>query len=260
MISSRQNQRLKDIRRLRRSKGDHAILEGTHLVTEALDGGLALDSVLATPGYLASPEGLALARRLPILPLEVAPELLDDLADADAPRGILAVARLPRSGLAALPVHPAPYLYLEGLQDPGNVGALARVAEAAGAAGLALSPGTAHPNHPRALRASAGSLLRLPVAMNVDPDALSHHLGALHPRWAALVPRNGVDLYQAPLDGTLLLAVGAEGPGLSAALTARAVLRLTIPMEAPVESLNATVAAALVLFEARHRASRIEHP
>src|SRR5882672_600453 len=92
MISSRQNQRLKDIRRLRRSKGDHAILEGTHLVAEALDGGLALDPVLATSAYLASPEGLALARRLPILPLEVAPELLDDLADADAPRGILAVA------------------------------------------------------------------------------------------------------------------------------------------------------------------------
>jgi len=254
MISSRQNQRLKDIRRLRRSKGDHAILEGTHLVAEALDGGFALESVLATPAYLASPEGLALARRLPILSLEVAPELLDDLADADAPRGILAVARLPRSGLAALPVRPgAPYLYLEGLQDPGNVGALARVAEAAGAAGLALSPGTAHPNHPRALRASAGSLLRLPVAVNADPDALSHHLSALHPCWAALVPRDGVDLYAAPLDGTLILAVGAEGPGLSAALTARAVLRLTIPMEPPVESLNATVAAALVLFEARRR-------
>ncbi|HEY2739272.1 MAG TPA: TrmH family RNA methyltransferase, partial [Thermoanaerobaculia bacterium] len=134
--------------------------------------------------------------------------------------------------------------------------ALARVAEAAGAAGLALSAGTAHPNHPRALRASAGSLLRLPVAVNADPDALSRHLAALQPRWAALVPRDGVDLYHAPLDGTLILAVGAEGPGLSAALTARAALRLTIPMEPPVESLNATVAAALVLFEARRRRSK----
>jgi len=230
------------------------LLEGTHLVAEAVAGGLSLETVLATPGYLASAEGAALARRLPIAPLEVAPELLDALSDADAPRGILAVARLPRGGVEALPVRPgASYLYLEGLQDPGNVGALARVAEAAGAAGLALSPGTAHPNHPRALRAAAGSLLRLPVAVNADPDALERHLLSAQPRWAALVPHDGTDLYRASLHGTLILAVGAEGPGLSPALAARADLRLTIPIEPPVESLNATVAAALVLFEVRRR-------
>ena len=99
------------------------------------------------------------------------------------------------------------------MQDPGNLGALARVAEAAGAAGLALSPGCAHPNHPRALRASAGSLLRLPVAVGAEPDALDAHLASARPRWTALVPRDGEDLYRARLDGTLILAVGAEGPG-----------------------------------------------
>jgi TrmH family RNA methyltransferase len=254
MISSRQNQRLKDIRRLRRSKGDHAVLEGPHLVAEAVTAGLFLETVLATPLYLASAEGAALVRRLAAAPLEVAPELLEDVTDSDSPPGILAVAHLPRPGLDALPVRRgAPYLYLEGLQDPGNVGALARVAEAAGAAGLALSPGTAHPNHPRALRASAGSLLRLPVAVGVEPGALEHHLAPALPRWAALVPRDGEGLWRASLDGTLILAVGAEGPGLSTALTARANLRLTISMEPPVESLNATVAAALVLFEVRRR-------
>ncbi|HEY9422047.1 MAG TPA: TrmH family RNA methyltransferase, partial [Thermoanaerobaculia bacterium] len=69
----------------------------------------------------------------------------------------------------------------------------------------------------------------------------------------ALVPRGGESLYQASLEGTLVLAVGAEGPGLSPGLLDLARLRLTIPMEPPVESLNATVAAALVLFEARRR-------
>jgi TrmH family RNA methyltransferase len=255
MISSRQNQRLKDIRRLRRSKGDRALLEGPHLVAEALAAGIPLDEVLATPPFLATPEGRRLAGLLPAAPLEVAPGLLDGLTDADSPQGVLAVARLPRAGVAALPVAPGrPYLYLDGLQDPGNLGALARVAEAAGAAGLALSPGCVHPNHPRALRASAGSLLRLPVAVAADPEALDAHLAsAAHPRWAALVPRDGEDLYSAPLGGTLILAVGAEGPGLSPALLARAELRLTIPMEPAVESLNATVAAALVLFEVRRR-------
>lgn len=254
MISSRHNQRLKDIRRLRRSKGEHALLEGPHLVEEALAAGLPLDEILATPDFLASPEGRRLARAFPVAPLEVGPELLAELTDADSPRGLLAVARLPRAGVEDLPVAPdLPYLYLEGLQDPGNLGALARVAEAAGAAGLALSPGCAHPNHPRALRASAGSLLRLPVAVAADPDRLDAHLAPVRPRWAALAPRGGESLYEAPLEGTLILAVGAEGPGLSADLLARAGLRLTIPMEPEVESLNATVAAALVLFEWRRR-------
>ncbi len=254
MISSRQNQRVKDIRRLRRSKGDLALLEGPHLVAEALAAGLALEEVLATPPFLDSPEGRRLAGLLAVEPLTVSLDLLAELTDADSPRGILAVAHLPRSGVASLPVAPGrPYLYLDGLQDPGNLGALARVAEAAGAAGLALSSGCAHPNHPRALRASAGSLLRLPVAVGAEPEALDAHLAPAHPSWAALVPRDGEDLYRARLEGTLVLALGAEGPGLSPLLLDRAALRLTIPMAAVVESLNATVAAALVLFEMRRR-------
>jgi TrmH family RNA methyltransferase len=259
MILSRQNQRLKDIRQLRRSKGERAeraLLEGPHLVAEALAAGLELETVLATPGFLATPEGHRIGRALPAAPLEVAPELFDDLTDADSPRGVLAVARLPRSGAEALPLAEGlPYLYLDGLQDPGNLGALARVAEAAGAAGLALSPGSVHPNHPRALRASAGSLLRLPVAVDTDADALERRLAPLAPRWAALATRGGESYWTAPLAGSLILAVGAEGPGLSPALLERADLLLTIPIQPPVESLNATVAASLVLFEARRRRS-----
>ncbi|MFL6198667.1 MAG: TrmH family RNA methyltransferase [Thermoanaerobaculia bacterium] len=254
MISSRHNPKLKDIRRLRRSKGDHALLEGPHLVGEAVAAGYELETVLATAAWLETPEGLRLARHLPIAPLEIEPSLLEELTDSDSPRGILAVARLPRSGVGSLPVRAGGvYLFLDGLQDPGNLGALARVAEAAGAAGLALSPGTAHPNHPRALRASAGSLLRLPVAVAAEAEALDRHLAPVRPRWLALVPREGEDLWRASLDGALVLALGAEGPGLSTALLERADLRLSIPIEPPVESLNATVAAALVLFEVKRR-------
>ncbi|HEY0510958.1 MAG TPA: RNA methyltransferase [Thermoanaerobaculia bacterium] len=245
---------MKDIRRLRRSKGELALLEGPHLVEEALAAGILLEEALATPAFLDTPEGRRIARSLPVPPLEVSSDVLEDLTDADSPRGLLAVARLPRSGVGALPVvQGRPYLYLDGLQDPGNLGALARVAEAAGAAGLALSAGCVHPNHPRALRASAGSLLRLPVAVAAGPATLDARLAPVRPRWTALVPRDGENLYHARLDGTLVLAVGAEGSGLSPALLDRANLRLTIPMEPAVESLNATVAAALVLFEVRRR-------
>lgn len=262
MITSRQNQKIKDIRRLRRSKGDRtrALLEGPHLVTEALAAGLEVETVFMVPGFLdEGAEGTelrTLTAALPEPPTEVAPELLEELADADSPRGLVAVVRLPRGGVGTLPVRSnGVYLYLEGLQDPGNLGALARSAEAAGAAGLALSPGTVHPNHPRALRGSAGSLLRLPTALGVAPDELEEHLraGGAAPRWTALAPREGTVLWRADLSGCLVLALGAEGPGLSPELEDRSGLHLTIPLAEPVESLNATVAASLVLFEIRRR-------
>lgn len=242
------------MRRVRRCKDDRALLEGPHLVMEALAAGLDPESVLATPEFLEREEGWELARRLGGAPDRVRDDLLASVMDADSPRGVAAVVRLPRRGADGLPVVPdGLYLFAERLQDPGNLGALVRSAEAAGAAGVALSLGCAHPNHPRALRASAGSLLRLPVALGAEPADLDAHLGALSPRWLALAVRGGEELWRCDLSGALVLAVGAEGPGLSRELSRRADLRLTIPMAAPVESLNATVAASLVLFEVRRR-------
>jgi RNA methyltransferase, TrmH family len=266
IITSRQNAALKNMRRLRRCKAGQALLEGPTLILEALAAGIALEEVLATDDFLAGPaagevRAALTAAGLPHGPRRVLPELLEELADTDSPRGLVAVARLPRAGVTTLPRRAGEsYLFVEGLQDPGNLGALARTAEAAGIVGMALYPGTVHPNHPRALRASAGSLLRLPVAVGVSPEALQDHLAALANKWVALVPRGGEDLYRAPLEGTLTLTVGAEGPGLSAALRRRADLRLTIPMAPPVESLNATVATALVLFEVRRRRSHSPGP
>jgi RNA methyltransferase, TrmH family len=256
MIVSRQNAKIKSIRRLRRSKGDEALLEGPHLVAEALAAGVPLDALLLTPEMLAHPETQRLLAGARCEVEEVEASLLASLMDADTPQGILAVARLPRGGVTSLPHRPgAVYLFLDGIQDPGNVGAIARAAEAAGAAGVACGPGTAHPNHPRALRASAGSLLRLPVAVDVAAGELAAHLGPLQPCWAALVAHGGSDLYAEPLHGTVVLALGAEGPGLSAETARLADLRLRIPTAAPVESLNVATAAAVVLFELRRRAT-----
>jgi len=257
MITSRRNSHLKEIRRIRRRAGDAALVEGPHLIGEALDAGLELRSLLATPDFLAGAAARGLASRLPRPPLEVEPQLLAEITDSDSPRGIVGIAQLPRTGASALPaVDGGVYVYAEGIQDPGNLGALVRVAEASGVAGLGLSPGSAHPNHPRALRASAGSLLRLPVAIRTSPEQMSDHLAALDPRWIALVPRGGRDLFREALSGCLILAIGAEGPGLSDPTRRHAAIELTIPLQPPVESLNTTVAAAVVLFEIRRRADR----
>lgn len=237
-----------------RSKGDAIVLEGPHLVDEALRAGLDLETVLVEPTLAEQPAGRELIARLRRPPLAVAAEVLASLADADSPQGILAIARLWRGGVEALPLAAGGvYVYAEELQDPGNLGALARSLEAAGGAGLALGPGSAHPSHRRALRASAGSLLRLPVGIEVTAEALQARLAPLHPTWVALLPHEGEDLYRCDLAGAIVLLLGAEGPGLSPALLRRADRRLTIPLAGPVESLNATVAAALALFELRRR-------
>jgi len=255
VIESRRNKYIKDIRRLKRHKGDHLLLEGPHLVSEAVDGGLELEIVLATPRFLSQADPALLAGFGPP-PLEISPSLLEELTDADSPRGVLAVARLPRGGATTLPRSPAGiYLYLAGLQDPGNLGAIARAAEATGAAGLALSPGSVHPNHPRSLRASAGSLLRLPVAVDVSPHGLADHLRPLEPAWVALTPDGEHDIYRSSLTPPLVLVIGAER-GLSPELADRCDRRLQIPMAAPVDSLNTAVAAALTLFEIRRQAQR----
>lgn len=223
-------------------------------MAEALAGGLTLGEVLATPQYLESPAGQALMRRVSFPPLEVDAAVLASLADADSPQGVLATVELPRLPTEDLPlIAGAVYVYADALQDPGNLGALARVAEATGAAALALAPGSVHPNHPRALRASAGSLLRMPTAREVTPEALARRLRALDARWVCLVPAGGESLYEADLSGTLVLALGAEGPGVSQGVLERAERRITIPLRPPVESLNVTVAAAVTLFEVLRR-------
>lgn len=254
VIVSRQNPKLRALRRLRTDRDDALLLEGPRLVEEAVRLGLPIETSVATPDFLAAPGGLELAAKLPRRPLEVSPALLRELSDVDSPQGILAATRLARGGPAELPqVAGGIYVFAEGLQDPGNLGALARSIEAIGGSGLALAPHSAHPNHPRAVRSSAGSLLRLAVARRSTAEDLERRLSGVEPRWIALTPRGGESLYQANLSGTLVLAVGAEGGGLRPETVARCELEVTIPTVAAVESLNATVAASVALFEIRRR-------
>jgi TrmH family RNA methyltransferase len=260
VISSRQNAKLKDIRRLRRCKDDRALLEGPHLLDEALITGLALEEVLVTATFASSPEGRRLRHRLDRDPTLVDEKLLAEVSDSESPQGVIAIASLPRAGVDGIPrVDGATYLYCDGIQDPGNLGALARVAEASGVVAGFSSLGSVHPNHPRCLRASAGSLLRLPWTHGSTPDAVGEHLRGIEATWVQLVAHGGIDLYGVSPPTTCLLVVGSEAHGVSSEISSRCRLGIEIPLAASVESLNAATAAAVVLFEfARQR--RQERP
>jgi len=211
-----------------------------------------------TSRFAKRPEGVALGHQLRAPAVLVDEDIFAGLCDADSPQGVLALGRLPRAGADDLPRrNDAVYLFLDRVQEPGNVGAIARVAEAFGAAGLALADGSAHPNHPRALRASAGSLLRLPVACGVTVGTLDAALASVSPRWIGLVARKGRAMAATRAVGTLVLALGSEGAGLSDDVASRLDWSWTLPLREPVESLNVAVAAGIVLFELeRERASR----
>jgi TrmH family RNA methyltransferase len=252
MITSRRNETLKAIRRLRRRQGDAVLLEGPHLLEEALASNLVVSTVLVTSDFMQRVATSELLTRLRRAPLVVEPAILDELCDADSPRGVLAVAELPRPrGASAILPGEGIVLLVDAVQEPGNLGAIARVAEAFGVRALALTGGTVHPNHPRALRASAGSLLRVPVVRDVAPAELHRQLAASRALWAALVAHGGSSLPHALSSSSIVLCCGSEGAGLSPETAQQVEAHWTIPLQGRAESLNVAVAAGVALYALR---------
>jgi TrmH family RNA methyltransferase len=167
-----------------------------------------------------------------------------------SPGSAVALAARPRDGLREVFAPPALVVIACDVQDPGNMGAVIRVAEAAGATGVVAAGACADPFGWKALRGSMGSALRLPIVVRETPEAAMLDARAAGCRIAATVPRGGTELAAANLAGSLALLIGSEGSGLPQALVNLADICLTIPMKPPVESLNAAVTTAVALYEA----------
>jgi TrmH family RNA methyltransferase len=139
------------------------------------------------------------------------------------------------------------------MQDPGNVGGVIRSAEAGGATGVALGGTSCDPWGWKALRAAMGSTFRLPVLTVPDAASLAHDLRSAGVTLLATVPRGGTSMESADMRGGTALMIGGEGPGLTPELVRLADANVTVPMKPAVESLNAAVAAALLVYEARRQ-------
>ncbi|MGB3410944.1 MAG: RNA methyltransferase [Microthrixaceae bacterium] len=179
---------------------------------------------------------------------------LAKVLDLVSPRAMVAVAAIRTTELQDLTTAAAeaqrPLLVLVGLADPGNVGTLLRTAEATGATGVVLTEGSADIFNPKTVRASAGSLFRVPVCQNIElAEVLSSCAASGIPTWATVVS-GGLNLEEADLDGAGALLIGGEAHGLGTGAIEASSVPLSIPMAGKVESLNAGVAGAVVLFEA----------
>lgn len=222
------------------------------LLAEALGSGAEIEAVFAEPG--ADEAVLARARAAGVVVTEVAEGALRKVLDVVTPQSVVAVAAIRRASLADLvdlaAARGRPLLVLVELQDPGNAGTLVRVAEAAGCAGVVLSTASVDPWNPKAVRASAGSLFRVPVCVDVAPAEVTAACAAAGVATVATVPRGAAAPELVDLGGAVALLVGSEAHGLPAGIEAAATVRVGIPMEGGVESLNAGVAGALLAFEA----------
>ncbi len=255
MISSRQHPIVKEFRELARGAGPLMLLDGWHLLGEAADANVAIEKIAVCGPPTAKETRLVdRLRQQGASVVEVSGTVLNALSPVNSPTGVVASARIPSITSAAV-VEPPPALVLAaaGLQDPGNAGAMIRSAAAAGATGVVLDDLSADPWGWKALRASMGSAFRVPVVRSRALGALINDWQASGLRIVATLPAGGVSMYDVDFTRPTAVLVGGEGAGLPAELAAAATTRVSIPMHAGVESLNAAVAAAVLLYEAQRQ-------
>lgn len=255
MITSRQHPIVKEFRQLARGAGPLMLLDGWHLLNEAAAAGVNVEKIaICGPPTAEEKAVVDRLRRSGTQVVDVSGTVLNALSPVNSPTGVVASARIPSvASLAVLKPAPALVLAATGLQDPGNAGAIVRSAAAAGATGVVLDDLSADPWGWKALRASMGSAFRIPVVR-------SRALAGLIAEWrnsgvqiVATVPRGGVAMYKVDFTSPTAVLMGGEGNGLPDELIQTADARVTIPMHGAIESLNAAVAAAVVLYEAQRQ-------
>lgn len=248
VIRSRQNPLAKQLIKLsenrrERLKQRQTLLLGTHLVESALAVGVTLGKLVICEGEEGHPEVAALTTRSGLTPVLLEKELFAAVEQSPSTVRIAALMDIPtppslrQDGFCLL---------LDGVQDPGNVGSILRTAAAAGVNQVWLSPGCADAWSPKVLRAGMGAHFLVPVIERVGIDtALASFTGAI----AITTLEDAASLYGCDLRGNLVLALGSEGVGISHELSTRANLRIRIPMQHGIESLNVAAAAAICAFE-----------
>jgi TrmH family RNA methyltransferase len=256
IVQSKQNARVKELRaallRPGRIDSNHVALEGTHLLAEALRSGVELETIFIAQGHENLLRELGVSGFADILALPR--EVLDSAVTTESPQPVAGLARRPQWTWNDLLPLDAPILILAGIQDPGNLGAILRSAEAFGASGVISLPGTVSPWNPKAMRASAGSVFRVPLIESSEKDCFQH----LHRSRITILAAMAHDAQppgEIDLATPVALVIGSEGSGLAPEIAAQCDARITIPCPGPVESLNAAVAASVLLYEAsRQRA------
>jgi RNA methyltransferase, TrmH family len=258
-VTSRQNATLKDLRRgfhQAELTGDgHAAIESVRLIEEAIRSGLRFKAVVFSDSGRARAE-----RLLSQISANTEAIIVDDATfasavDTESPQGVAALVKVKAFTLDdVLPKQQGVVLVAAGLQDPGNLGTMIRSAEAFGASGILTTEGTVATWNSKVVRASVGSVFRLPI-VSMKSTELVTRLRERGLRLLATSSHKGTPISQAALTGAIAVCIGNEGAGLPRELSRAVDETLVIPHSERVESLNAGIAASIILYEAaRQRA------
>jgi TrmH family RNA methyltransferase len=257
-VEGRHNALVKELRRAfargELTEDGYCAIEGWRILEEAIRSGLRFRAVFFSESASARAERLLSQLGAQVETLLLPDKLFASVVPSDTPQGVAGLARWKEFSLEDVLAksQAGPLLAIAGVQDPGNLGTILRSAEAFGAGGVVLGEGTVSPFNPKVLRASAGSVFRLPVAR----AKLSHALERMKEsglRLVATASHKGTPLDQARLSAPLAIFIGSEGAGLSRDLLAQMDEVVAIPHSPKVESLNAGVAASIVLYEVRRK-------
>ncbi len=261
VVESKDNARLKELRKAlavaSASAQGRVGIEGPHLLEEALRAGLRVKTIFVAQDGERLLDALRVPPETEILRLPA--KLLHSALATETPQPIAALVEPPQWSwphiLGARPKGAELIVVLAGIQDPGNLGTILRSAEAFGATGVVSLPGTVSAWNPKAVRASAGSVFRVPLLALSERECLEelHEAGV---KVFATTVRAAQPAELVDMTGPVALIIGNEGNGVAGDLAAQADGKITIPCPGPVESLNAAVAASVLLYEAaRQRAA-----
>ena len=263
-ITSKENKAVKYLVSLSdpkvRKKEKAFLIEGIKMVEEALRDNLGVKQVIAAPS-LTQHHGkgvLKLAERHGVEILWISERLLDSTSDSKTPQPVMAVVGMREYSEEALLAHSSELIIIaHQLQDPGNLGTIIRTAEAVGASGVAITPNSVDPHNPKTVRASMGSILRVPVVKMTDSKGFLGKCKQRGFQTAALVLNGKHALFEMDLKKPTVIIVGQEGSGLQGDILENVDLRVRIPMAESIDSLNVATSAAVILYEAfRQRMAR----
>jgi TrmH family RNA methyltransferase len=263
-IEGRHNPLVKQLRqafsRAELTEGGDCAIEGLRILEEAIRSGLRFSAVFFRESAQDRAERLLPQIGAQVETLLLPDKLFDSLVPSESPQGVAALVRLKEFSVEDVVekerLRVGPIIVLAGLQDPGNLGTILRSSEAFGSAGVVLGEGTVSPFNSKVVRASAGSVFRLPVIHAHGKSAtaklgeISEKLRAQGVRMIATSSHKGTSLDQADLKGATAIFFGNEGAGLPRDVMAKMDEVIAIPHTPQVESLNAGVAASIVLYEA----------
>jgi len=241
-------------RRSYRQKSGRAILEGYHLLDEALKAKVELEFIIYTDAFQQKEiNRKLLARAGNTASLKVSSKLFKAIAQTENPQGVGGIARIPRWEAAFSPGSERFFLILDALQDPGNLGTIIRTAAAAAIDGILLLPGTVDPYNPKALRATQGGIFYLPIMQFDTIESCFEFIRKNGLQLIAAAPEGDRPYYEVDFSRPSAVIIGNESQGVRESLLKKADIRAKIPLKGKISALNAAVAASVFIFEYRRQ-------